>query len=94
MLPVATPAGGGYDSLRKPEETVEVSLRARREAMGLTALETAALAGCPVEVVLRAEFGVHVPHDPPTVARLAAAYGLAGDDYLRLALDAADRSMA
>jgi transcriptional regulator with XRE-family HTH domain len=70
---------------------VEVSLRARREALGLTALEMAGLAGCPVEVVLRAEFGVHVPHDRLVLARLSAAYGLVADAYVRLALDAAER---
>jgi transcriptional regulator with XRE-family HTH domain len=70
---------------------MEVSLRARRLALGLTALEMAGLAGCTVEVVLRAEFGMHVPHDRLVLARLAAAYGLAADAYLRLALDAAER---
>jgi transcriptional regulator with XRE-family HTH domain len=73
------------------EETVEVSLRARREAIGVTALEMAGLAGCPVEMVLRAEFGLHVPHDHAMLARLAAAYGLPANEYLRLALDAAER---
>lgn len=72
---------------------MEVSLRARREALGLTALEMAGLSGCPVEVVLRAEFGMHVPHDPAAVARLAAAYCVAVDTYLRLALDAAEREL-
>jgi transcriptional regulator with XRE-family HTH domain len=70
---------------------MEVSLRARREAVGLTAVEMAGLVGCPVEVVLRAEFGMHVPHDRRVLARLSAAYGLAGDAYMRLALDAAER---
>jgi hypothetical protein len=70
---------------------MELSLRARREAMGLTALDVAGLAGCAVEVVLRAEFGMQVPHERSVIARLAAAYCLAGDAYLRLALDAAER---
>lgn len=70
---------------------MEVSLRARREALGLTALDMAGLAGCPVEIVLRAEYGMHVPHDRHVLARLSAAYGLAGDAYVRLALDAAER---
>jgi len=70
---------------------VEVSLRARREALGVTALEMAGLAGCTVDTVLRAEFGVQVPIDPSLLARLAAAYGFAGDVYLRLALDAAEQ---
>jgi hypothetical protein len=81
-------------SAAESEERMEVSLRARREAMGLTALEMAGLAGCPVETVLRAEFGTHVPHDRVVVARLSAAYGLVADAYLRLALDAAERTAA
>jgi len=72
------------------EERLENSLRARREALGLTALDVAGLAGCTVEVVLRAEFGAHVPHDRFVLARLAAAYGLGGETYVRLALDAAE----
>jgi len=71
---------------------MEDSLRTRREALGLTALEVAARAGCPVEVVLRAEFGTHLPHDRRLLARLAGAYGVSGEAYLRLALDAAERS--
>ena len=70
---------------------MDVSLRARREAMGLTALEMAGLAGCPVETVLRAEFGMQVPHDRFVLARLAGAYCIGVDTYLRLALDAAER---
>ena len=70
---------------------MEDTLRARREAMGLTALDMAALAGCPIDVVLRAEFGTHVPHDRFQLARLAAAYGVAVDTYVRYALDAAER---
>jgi transcriptional regulator with XRE-family HTH domain len=66
------------------------SLRARREALGLTALEVAGMAGCAVEIVLRAEFGVEVPRGG-TLARLAVAYCVAPDSYLRLALDAAER---
>jgi hypothetical protein len=58
--------------------------------MSLTALDMAGLAGCPVEVVLRAEFGIFVPQDRHVLGRLASAYGLAGDEYLRLALDAAE----
>jgi transcriptional regulator with XRE-family HTH domain len=73
---------------------LEVSLRARREAVGLTALDMAGLSGCPVEVVLRAEFGIHLPHERFVVARLAAAYGLTGDAYIRLVLDAAERLAA
>ncbi len=72
---------------------MEDSLRARREALGLTALEMAGLSGCPVEVVLRAEFGLEVPREA-AVARLARAYCVAPDEYLRRALDAAERSTA
>jgi transcriptional regulator with XRE-family HTH domain len=72
---------------------VEDSLRARREALGLTATELAARVGCPVETVLRAEFGVQVPHERRLLARLAGAYGLSGEAYARLALDAAERSV-
>lgn len=67
------------------------SLRVRREALGFTALEVAALADCPVEVVLRAEFGLQVPHDDVVLRRLAAAYCVAKGTYLRLALDAAEQ---
>ena len=72
------------------EETVEDSLRAQREATGLTALDIAARADCPVEVVLRSEFGISVPVDRGLRGRLAVAYGLSADAYLRLALDAAE----
>lgn len=67
------------------------SLRALREAMGLTALELAADAACPVEIVLRAEFGLSLPREDQR-RRLAAAYRLPVDEYIRLALDAADRA--
>jgi hypothetical protein len=66
------------------------ALNVKREALGLTALELAALADCPVELVLRAEFGLEVPRDG-VVSRLAAAYCLHPDVYLRLALEAAER---
>jgi hypothetical protein len=69
---------------------VENSLRARREALGLTAFEVAALAGLPVERILRAEFGMEVPRHGD-VARISAAYCLHPETYLRLALDEADR---
>ncbi len=71
---------------------MEESLRALREATGFTALEVAARAGCPVEIVLRAEFGVSVPLDRGLRGRLAAAYGVSVDAYLRLALDAAEQA--
>jgi len=71
---------------------VEDSLRALREATGFTALDIATHADCPVEVVLRAEFGLSVPLDRGLRGRLAAAYGVSVDGYLRLALDAAEQA--
>jgi hypothetical protein len=59
--------------------------------MGATALDLAAEAACPVEVLLRAEFGLALP--PLDLRRrLAAAYRLALGDYVRLALDEAERA--
>ena len=69
------------------------TLRGRRKRLGLTALQLADRAACPVEVVLRAEFGMAVPADRGIRARLAEAYGIEPMDYLRLALDAAERSV-
>jgi len=68
-----------------------LSLRALREAMGATPFELAAQAGCGVEVVLRAEFGVALPHESFR-PRLARAYRLPLKEYVRLALDAAERA--
>lgn len=59
--------------------------------MGATALDLAEEAGCPVEVLLRAEFGVSVPRAEHR-RRLAAAYRLHLDDYVRLALEEAERA--
>ena len=70
------------------------TLRGRRTRLGLTALQLADRAACPVEIVLRAEFGMAVPVDRGIRARLAAAYEMGPMDYLRLALDAAERSVA
>jgi hypothetical protein len=67
------------------------SLRALREAIGATALELADKAACPVEILLRAEFGLSLPHGDDR-RRLAAAYRLQVDDYLRLALEEAERA--
>jgi hypothetical protein len=66
-------------------------LRALREAMGATALDLAGEARCPVEVLLRAEFGLSLPIGDAR-RRLAAAYRLAVEDYVRLALEAAERA--
>lgn len=67
------------------------SLRALREAMGATALDLAAAAACPVETLLRAEFGLSLP-GPAERQRLAAAYRLPVADYVRLALEEAERA--
>jgi len=67
------------------------SLRIRREKLGLNALQLAELARCPVETVLRAEFGMQVPMEDEVRARLAAAYGMAVKEYVDLAFDEAER---
>ncbi|MCK6458261.1 MAG: helix-turn-helix domain-containing protein [Planctomycetes bacterium] len=67
------------------------SLRALRESMGATALELADRAGCPVEILLRAEFGLSLPAGAER-HRLAAAYRVPVEDYVRLALDEAERA--
>lgn len=59
--------------------------------MGLTPFDLAREARCPVEVLLRAEFGIALPQEDVR-RRLAAAYRLAAGDYLRLALDEAERA--
>jgi hypothetical protein len=66
-------------------------LRALREALGATALQLADEAACPVEILLRAEFGLSLPKGEQR-ARLAAAYHLAVEDYVRLALEEAERA--
>jgi len=68
-----------------------LSLRALREAMGATPFDLAAQAGCGVEVVLRAEFGLALPQGNLR-QRLAQAYRLPITEYVRLALDAAERA--
>ena len=65
-------------------------LRRLRESTGLNALEWATRAGCSVGTVVRAEMGLQVPLRAQDRERLAAAYGLAVDAFVRLALDAAD----
>jgi transcriptional regulator with XRE-family HTH domain len=67
------------------------SLRSLREASGLTPFDLAREARCTVEVVLRAEFGIAVPSGDLR-RRLAAAYRLSAGEYLRLALDEAERA--
>jgi hypothetical protein len=58
--------------------------------MGATPFDLAEEARCPVEVLLRAEFGISLPSEDHR-RRLAAAYRLAVSDYVRLALDEAER---
>jgi transcriptional regulator with XRE-family HTH domain len=65
-------------------------LRRLREATGLNALQLAARVGCPVGTIVRAEMGLQVPVLPGERARLAAAYGVTVEEFVRLALDAAD----
>ena len=76
------------DGNKKPR-----SLRSVREEMRLTAADLAERADCPVEVVLRAEFGMSVPVGDELRVRLAGAYELDPREYLSLALDAAERSV-
>ena len=65
-------------------------LRRLRESTGLNALEWASRAGCPVGMVVRAEMGLQIPARGTEREKLAAAYGVSVDDFVRLALDAAD----
>lgn len=67
------------------------SLRGLREAMGATPFDLAEEARCPVEVLLRAEFGIALPREDQR-RRLAAAYRVPLSDYVRLALDEAERA--
>lgn len=60
--------------------------------MGLTPFDIAAEAACPVEVLLRAEFGMSLPCEDVR-RRLAVAYRLSTAEYVRLALDEADRAV-
>lgn len=66
-------------------------LRRLRELRGLNALQLAERVGCPVGMVVRAEMGLQVPASPVDRARLAAGYGLDPVEFVRLALDAAER---
>ncbi|MEM8886305.1 MAG: helix-turn-helix transcriptional regulator [Planctomycetota bacterium] len=66
------------------------SLRWLRECRGLNALELAEETGCAVGTIVRAEMGLQVPIDQVERTRLAAAYGLEPEEFVRLALDAAD----
>ena len=59
--------------------------------MGLTPFDVAGEAACPVEVLLRAEFGIALPREDVR-RRLATAYRLSHAEYLRLALDEAERA--
>lgn len=83
-----------HEDGQRMERIRAATLRGLRKRLGLTALQMADRAACPVEIVLRAEFGMAVPVDHGIRARLAAAYRLKPMDYLRLALDAAERSVA
>ena len=65
-------------------------LRRLRESTGLNALEWAVRAGCSVGTVVRAEMGLQIPARGAERKKLSAAYGASIDDFVRLALDAAD----
>ncbi|MHC4409707.1 MAG: hypothetical protein ACYS0F_11975, partial [Planctomycetota bacterium] len=64
-----------------------------RELRGLNALELAERVGCPVGMVVRAEMGLQIPDSKADRAALAAAYGLEPLEFVRLALDEADRQV-
>jgi len=68
-------------------------LRRLRELRGLNALELAERVGCPVGMVVRAEMGLQIPDSKADRAALAAAYGLKPIEFVRLALDEADRQV-
>ena len=68
-------------------------LRQLRELRGLNALELAERVGCPVGMVVRAEMGLQIPDSTADRAALAAAYGLKPIEFVRLALDEADRQV-
>ncbi|MHC4453006.1 MAG: helix-turn-helix domain-containing protein [Planctomycetota bacterium] len=68
-------------------------LRQLRELRGLNALELAERVGCPVGMVVRAEMGLQIPDSKADRAALAAAYGLEPLEFVRLALDEADRQV-
>ena len=59
-------------------------LRSRREAMGMTALQLANRARCPVEAVIHTEFGFPGWFEKELRNRLAEAYGLRPERYNRL----------
>ena len=66
-------------------------LRRLRELRGLNAIELAERVGCPVGMVVRAEMGLQLPSSTTDRVRLAAAYGLPLEEFVRLTLDAAER---
>jgi len=66
-------------------------LRRLRELRGLNALELAERVGCPVGVIVRAEMGLQIPTSAAERARLAAGYGVETREFVRLALDEAER---
>ena len=66
-------------------------LRSRREALGLTALQLANQARCPIEAVIHTEFGFPGWFEGEIRRRLAAAYGLQPDRFNRLARHAEAR---
>jgi transcriptional regulator with XRE-family HTH domain len=65
------------------------SLRDRREAMGLSLLEFARVAGCSAEIVMHAEFGMELPRDLALRDRLAQAYRMSRQSLDRTMIQAA-----
>ena len=66
-------------------------LRSRREALGLSALQLANQARCPVELVVHTEFGIAGGVGENLRHRLARAYRLAPERFNRLARHAEAR---
>ncbi len=62
----------------------EFPLRTRRESLGLSQLQLANRARCPVEVVIHTEFGIAAEFSDEVENRLATAYRLAPRRFHRL----------
>jgi hypothetical protein len=88
-----SPGFGDFIAIGKtaPVHIHSKSLRALRELRGLNALEVAERVGCAVGVVVRAEMGLQLPASRAEQARLASAYGLHPREFVRMALDEAER---
>ena len=69
----------------------EFPLRSRREALGLSQLQLANRAHCPIEVVIHTEFGLPDEFGERVRERLAMAYRLAPRRFNRLVRHAVAR---